>query len=106
MKVSSAIALILLAGTPVVAGGAWSPDLAFQLRRVTEVQVSPDGTRAAFVVASAMMDAEKSEWVSQVHIARADGSGSFQLTRAEKSSTAPRWPLMARGSLSSPRGGR
>lgn len=91
MTVSPALALILLAGTPVVARGAWSPDLAFQVRRVTGVQVSPDGTRAAFVVAGAMMDAEKSEWVSQVHVAQADGSGSFQLTRAEKSSTAPRW---------------
>jgi len=71
--------------------GEWTPARALHVKRVGPVRVSPDGTRAAFVVGTAVMDGEKSEWVSQVHVARADGAGSFQLTRSETSSTAPAW---------------
>jgi dipeptidyl aminopeptidase/acylaminoacyl peptidase len=71
--------------------GQWTPEYAFKVKRVTSVRVSPDGSRVAFVVATPAMDGEKSEWVSQVHVARADGSSTFQLTRGEKSATAPEW---------------
>ena len=37
------------------------------------------------------MDDEKSEWLSHVHVAAADGSDSFQLTQGDKSATHPRW---------------
>jgi dipeptidyl aminopeptidase/acylaminoacyl peptidase len=70
---------------------AWTPELAFKVKRMGSVRVSPDGSRAAFVVGSAVMEGETSEWVSQIHVARADGSGSLQLTAGEKSSTAPEW---------------
>src|SRR6266545_1330932 len=69
----------------------WTPELAFKVKRVTSVRVSPDGGRVAFVVGSAVMDGEKSEWVSQIHVARSDGTGALQLTGGEKSSTAPTW---------------
>ena len=71
--------------------GEWTPARALQVKRVGTVRVSPDGTRAAFVVGTAVMDGEKSEWVSQIHVARADGGGAFPLTRSETSSTAPAW---------------
>ncbi|HET7747568.1 MAG TPA: S9 family peptidase [Vicinamibacteria bacterium] len=85
------LALLLVAGLPTTAAAEWSPEKALKLRRVAGVQVSPDGSRAAFVVGTAVMDPERSEWLSQVHLARTDGSGSVQLTRADKSSTAPRF---------------
>ena len=69
----------------------WTPARTFKVKRVGTVRVSPDGSRAAFVVGTAVMDGEKSEWLSQIHVARTDGSGAFPLTRAEKSSTAPAW---------------
>src|SRR5687768_10898241 len=69
----------------------WSPDLAFKVKRVGPVRVSPDGSRAAFVVGNAVLDGEKSEWLSQVWVVGADGSGAVQLTQADKSSTAPAW---------------
>jgi dipeptidyl aminopeptidase/acylaminoacyl peptidase len=69
----------------------WTPDLAFKVKRVSQVTVSPDGKRVAYVVATAEMEGEKSEWLSQIHVARADGSGSLQLTRGEKPSSAPAW---------------
>src|SRR6059036_1496488 len=78
---------------PVLADerGGWTPAMTFKVKRVGAVRVSPDGTRAAFVVGSAVMEGDQSEWISQVHVASADGGGAFQLTRSEKSSTAPAW---------------
>jgi dipeptidyl aminopeptidase/acylaminoacyl peptidase len=85
----AALGLALAGGTAGATG--WSPEVAFKVKRVTAPRVSPDGSRVAFVVGTAVMDGEKSEWLSQVHVARADGSGSFALTQGEKSSTAPAW---------------
>src|SRR5213593_876823 len=95
MRNAWTLALVVLL-SPAPTGGAdaapgWTPELAFKVKRVGPVRVSPDGSRAAFVVATAVMDGEKSEWVSQIHVARADGGGAFQLTRSEKSSSAPAW---------------
>ncbi|HEX6739596.1 MAG TPA: hypothetical protein VF310_15055, partial [Vicinamibacteria bacterium] len=81
-----------LAGVPALAGAAgWSPEVAFKVKRVSAVRVSPDGARAVFVVATPAMEGEKSEWLSQVYVGRADGSGAFALTQGDKSATAPAW---------------
>jgi dipeptidyl aminopeptidase/acylaminoacyl peptidase len=69
----------------------WTPELSMTARRVTAVIPSPDGKQVVFVAADAVMDGEKSEWLSQIHLAASDGSGSRQLTRGDKSATAPRW---------------
>lgn len=69
----------------------WSPDLALRVKRVQAVQASPDGTRVAYVVGQAVTDGEKSEWLSHVRVASADGSGSFALTSGDRSSMAPAW---------------
>ncbi len=70
---------------------AWTPELQMQVKRVNQVAVSPNGRRVAIVVAEAMMDGEKSEWLSQIHVADTDGTRRFQLTRGDKSSTLARW---------------
>jgi dipeptidyl aminopeptidase/acylaminoacyl peptidase len=70
---------------------AWTPDFAFKVKRVTLVRPSPDGRHVAFVVGTAAMEGEKSEWVSQIWVADADGKNAVQLTRGDKSSTAPAW---------------
>jgi len=94
MRIAATLAFLIVVA-PVGAAeepvSAWTPELAFKVKRVTSVRVSPDGGRVAFVVASAVMDGEKSEWLSQVHVARSDGSDSRQLTGGDKSSTAPTW---------------
>jgi dipeptidyl aminopeptidase/acylaminoacyl peptidase len=69
----------------------WTPELALTVKRIPVVVPSPDGTQVAFVVGEAVTDGERSEWVNQIHVAAADGSGSRQLTRGEKSSSEPRW---------------
>ena len=42
----------------------WTPELAIRTNRVSSVRVSPDGKRVAFVVGQAVMEGEKSEWLS------------------------------------------
>ncbi|HUG52178.1 MAG TPA: S9 family peptidase [Vicinamibacteria bacterium] len=81
----------LLAGPATAAEVAWSPELAFEVKRVGPVLVSPDGRRAAFVVAEAVMEPERSEWVSQIWVADLDGGNPVPLTRGETSSSAPAW---------------
>ena len=86
------VLLVLASGSGVrSAGQGWTPDDLLKVKRVGPVVPSPDGSRAAFVVAEAFMDDEKSEWLSHVHVAAADGSDSFQLTQGDKSATHPRW---------------
>jgi dipeptidyl aminopeptidase/acylaminoacyl peptidase len=79
-----------LAASPAP-GRGWSPDLALTVRRVGPVVPSPGGTHVAFVVSEAVTEGEKSEWLSHIHVASADGSRAFQLTRGPKSATEPRW---------------
>ncbi len=73
------------------ATSAWTAELSTTIKRISGVVPSPDGTRVAFVVSEAVMDGERSEWLSQIHVANADGSASRQLTRGDKSATSPRW---------------
>jgi dipeptidyl aminopeptidase/acylaminoacyl peptidase len=88
-----AIATAIAPLTTLRANGpeAWTPEFAFKVKRVSLVRPSPDGRHVAFVVGTAAMEGERSEWVSQVWVADADGKNAVQLTRGEKSSTAPTW---------------
>lgn len=69
----------------------WTPELMLKARMVSEPTVSPEGKWVAFVVASAVTEGERSEWLSQIHLAGTDGSHPLQLTRGDKSATAPAW---------------
>ena len=69
----------------------WTPEGMLQLKQVGGVQVSPNGKKVAFVVRRAVMDGEKSEFVSQIHVANHDGTGDYPLTEAEHSSDGPQW---------------
>lgn len=90
--------LVLLGAAALLAFSAgagatetWTPELAFKVKRVGGARLSPDGQRVAFVVGTPQMEGEKSEWLSQIHVARSDGSGSIPLTQGEKSATSPAW---------------
>ena len=62
----------------------WTPELALTVKNISNVAVSPAGQQVAFQVATAVTDGERSEWVSQIHVASSDGSRGYQLTRGEK----------------------
>ena len=92
--VSGIVALGLSFASPIVAQDAptgWTPELALMVKRVGSVNVSPDGKGAVYTVSAAIMDGETSTWRTHIHLARADGSDSFQLTRGEKSCSSPQW---------------
>jgi dipeptidyl aminopeptidase/acylaminoacyl peptidase len=69
----------------------WTPDVLLQYRNVGQVRVSPDGKLVAYTVTEAVMEDEKSDFLTQLHLANADGSQTRQITFAEKSSYNPQW---------------
>jgi dipeptidyl aminopeptidase/acylaminoacyl peptidase len=70
---------------------AWTPELMLQVKGIDQVRVSPDGKRVAFTVTTPVMSEAKSENLTQIYLANADGSGAYQATFAEKSSVDPQW---------------
>jgi len=88
---------VALGALPAVAQTAqdkaerWTPEEQMKVKSVGNVEVSPDGKRVVFTVSEPFMTAEKSEFVTQIWMANADGSGSFQFTYGEKSSSDPEW---------------
>jgi dipeptidyl aminopeptidase/acylaminoacyl peptidase len=69
----------------------WTPELMMKVRPIGSVRVSPDGQRVAYTVTDPIMTADRSEYVSQIYVANADGSNPIQLTFHEKSSVNPQW---------------
>ncbi|MCW3098275.1 MAG: putative secreted peptidase [Chthonomonadaceae bacterium] len=69
----------------------WTPELSMQIRGIGQVRVSPDGRRVAYTVTEPIMETEKSETLTQIWLANADGSEKYQATFADKSSTDPQW---------------
>src|SRR5450755_2405692 len=78
---------------PVLASAAavWTPEAMMKVKAVAGVVPSPDGQWAVWTERSAVMEADKSEYVDQVFLARVDGSLRVQLTHGEKSSAQPQW---------------
>jgi len=69
----------------------WTPELSMKVKGVGGVRVSPDGKRVVYTVNEAVMAAEKSEYLTQIWMANADGSETYQMTFGEKSSGSPDW---------------
>jgi dipeptidyl aminopeptidase/acylaminoacyl peptidase len=62
-----------------------------EMRQIGGVQVSPDGKRVAFTIRDALMDGERSEYRTHIHLVNADGTNQIQLTCDEVSSDNPQW---------------
>ena len=69
----------------------WTPEEMMKIRSLGNVAVSPDGKKVLFTVTEAIMTEEKSEFLTQIYQANADGSGASQFTRGDKSSSNPAW---------------
>src|SRR3712207_6237196 len=70
---------------------SWTPELQIKVRAVGAPRVSPDGRRVVYTVSDAVTTADRSEYVSQVWMASADGKDNVRLTYADKSSSNPKW---------------
>lgn len=91
------ISLFLFALVPATVFGqassssGWTPELAMKVSNVGSIRVSPDGRKVVYTINKAVMSPDKSEFISQIWSANADGSDPLQLTYAEKSSENPQW---------------
>jgi len=87
----TAVCLLVLSGFALLAQApaAWTPELSMRVQTVGSVVPSPDGRLVAWTQTRAVMETERSESVSQIWLASADGSNRLQLTRGEKSATTP-----------------
>ena len=77
--------LVLRPGIPT----AWTPEFSMQVQTIGSVVPSPDGQWVAYTQSKPIVEGERSETVSQIYVARTDGSRRFQLTRGDHGSTNP-----------------
>ncbi|MBS1830989.1 MAG: S9 family peptidase [Acidobacteria bacterium] len=80
---------VVLLATALGALAQWTPDISMQVVGVGGAVPSPDGTWVAYTQTRQVMEKEKSETLTQVWLARADGGKRSQLTHGEKSSSNP-----------------
>lgn len=69
----------------------WTPEQSFSIKRVGTVAVSPDARWAAVQVAEPVMEPDRSEWRSSVHVYRLGGDGTRLPVRVEPNASAPAW---------------
>ena len=79
------LALALAATAFAQAPTAWTPEFSMQFKTVSAVVPSPDGSKVAWTQTQSVMDAERSEMLTHIFVAGADGSHRIQLTRGDKS---------------------
>ena len=66
-----------------------TPEDITRIRWLSDVQMSPDGLRVAFVVTT--LSEERDEYLSNIWTVAADGGAPRRLTRGDKRDAAPRW---------------
>lgn len=92
IKITTTVLLLaLVANAQTNSPAAWTPELQIKTRAVGSPRVSPDGKRVVYTVNDAVMATDKSEFVTQIWLATADGKENAQITFNEKSSTNPKW---------------
>ena len=81
--------IVLAWGALAQAPTSWTSEFAMQFQSVSSVVPSPDGQWVAWTQIRNVIDTERSEQVSQIYLARADGSHRLQLTHDDKGSSNP-----------------
>jgi len=69
----------------------WTPELAFTVKRVGSVAVSPDGRWAAVEVSEPVMEGEPSAWRTSVRLYPLGGPEARTAARVETPASAPVW---------------
>ncbi len=91
MRVPALLALACLSATAQERPRQWTPELSMKVRNIDAVRPSPLGRWVACSVSTAVMTADKSEYLSQIHLLSTDGKIDRELTRGDKSSKDPQW---------------
>lgn len=77
---------------PIVkAQTGWTPASMIACKRVASPVISPDGKLIAYVVGSARMDTDNSDFLTHIHLVSTDGKQNYQFTFGEKSCTKPQF---------------
>ena len=74
MQAVTFLPLVLAVSALAQAPARWTPELSMQVRHIGEVAPSPDGSLAAYTQAWVLMEGEASRWVTEIFLARYDGS--------------------------------
>jgi len=82
---------ILLAAALLAVQQTWTPDETMKVKALGDVSPSPDGRRVAYSVTTPVMAGEKSELLTHLWVANADGSDARAFTSGDKSNTNPQW---------------
>jgi dipeptidyl aminopeptidase/acylaminoacyl peptidase len=82
------VALTLLASGLALAA-TWTPEFSMRFQTVGQASPSPDGKWIVYTQTRNVVEPEKSETLTHVFLAAADGSRRVQLTRGDKSCNAP-----------------
>src|SRR5437764_1155186 len=69
----------------------WTPERQIGYPLILEVAPSPDGRQVLYVVREPLMTEDRSEFVSHLYLAGADGGDPVQLTFGEHRNSTPRW---------------
>ena len=97
-RTTLALCAILIAREPVAsqapaqapaAAATWTPELTMRFRGVQGVAISPDGSLVAYGIREPLMEGEKSEYLTHLWVAAADGSWQRQFTRGDRSAGSP-----------------
>lgn len=69
----------------------WAPEVSIQLKKISDLNFSTDGNHIAMVVREALIEGEKSEYLTQIWVSNNDGEDLTQFTYNNKSSSQPRF---------------
>jgi dipeptidyl aminopeptidase/acylaminoacyl peptidase len=89
--IQAVVVVLLFLVNSSLAQRAWTPEEHVKTRALAAPRLSPDGKRVVYTVSEAVMSADKSEFVTQIWMGAADGTGAYQMTFSDKSSTNPKW---------------
>ena len=87
----TAFLVLLLTASVQAPVPRWTPELAFSVKRVGSVAVSPDGRWAAVEVSEPIMEAEPSEWRTSVYVYAVGDAGQRTARRVETPASSPAW---------------
>ena len=69
----------------------WTPEESMNIKSISQVNMSEDGEYITYVVREAIMEEEKSEYLSQIWVSATDKSFNEKYTHSNKSSTSPKF---------------
>lgn len=70
---------------------AWMPETCFQIKRVGQVQPSPDGKQVIYTITETVIEAKDAPERTSLYMAKADGTGAIPLSPDKSRPSQPQW---------------